>query len=130
MRSFNWISFEEALDIHEIEIELSGGLPGLREPGGLSSALARPQHLHNYGFPTLAQLAAAYAFGICSNHPFVDGNKRTAYVVAATFLEDHDCRVIATTDEIVETFLALASGKLLERELADWYVQKILPAWT
>lgn len=130
MTSFNWISLQEALDIHQIQIELFGGSPGVRDPGGLESALARPQNLSSYGWPTLAQFAASYAFGICRNHPFVDGNKRTAYVVAATFLEDHDCRVIAPTSEIVPIFLALAAGEMTESDLSAWYVQKIFPAWS
>jgi death on curing protein len=83
--------------------------------------LARPQNLIAYGEPDAAALAAAYAFGIARNHPFIDGNKRTAAVVSETFLGMNGLRLAASDTEVVLTFLALAAGELSEGELAAWF---------
>lgn len=127
MIDFNWISENEAVEIHDIQIEMFGGLPGVRSLGSLSSALARPRQLYNYSKPDIAELAAAYAFGISRNHPFVDGNKRAAYAIAATFLEDHDCRVLAASSQIVDTFIGLANGHISESVLAAWFRERVFP---
>ena len=94
----------------------------MRDAGLLSSALARPGNLLAYTMPRpdLAALAAAYAFGIARDHPFVDGNKRTALVAARTFLIVNGVDLDATQDEKYLTFLELAKGTLAEEELADW----------
>ena len=89
-----------------------------------SSALARPLNLHAYGEPSLPRLAAAYAFGIARNHPFVDGNKRTALVAAELFLGLNGWDLTATDVECVEVFLSLAAGELGEEELAAWINRK------
>ena len=86
----------------------------------LDSALGRPQNLFVYGQPTLFDLAASYAFGIVKNHPFIDGNKRTGFVVAVTFLELNGRRFIATEVDAAVRTLALAAGEMNEAEFAAW----------
>lgn len=93
----------------------------MRDAGLLDSAMGRPQNLADYGEPDIVALAAAYAFGIARNHPFVDGNKRTAAVVSETFLALNGHALNATDAEIVVAFVALAAGELSEVELVDWF---------
>jgi len=93
----------------------------------LNSALARPLNLAAYGEPDLPSLAAAYAFGIARNHPFVDGNKRTAFVVAVTFLALNGLDFQASERDVVETILALAAGQLEESALTDWFRKWSVP---
>lgn len=119
--SWIWVSPEVALAAHLEQLTEHGGGEGVRDPGMLESAMARPQNLVAYGNPDAAELAASYAFGIARNHPFVDGNKRTAAVVSETFLVLNGHGLIATDAELVVTFLALAAGELSEAELADWF---------
>ena len=116
-----------ALAAHAEQLAEHGGGPGIRDAGALKSAMARPLNLLSYSAPDLADLAAAYAFGIARNHPFVDGNKRTAAVVSETFLALNGCRLGATDAELVVAFLALAAGELSEEELADWFRHRLLP---
>lgn len=91
----------------------------------LESAMARPQNLAGYGEPDAAALAAAYAYGIARNHPFADGNKRTAAVVSESFLILNGYRLTASDAELVVAILALAAGELGEQELADWFRQSL-----
>lgn len=102
---------------------LHGGPAGVRDLGLLESALARPKNLFAYAEspPTLAQLAAAYAKGVVANHPFVDGNKRTAFTVSVTFLRLNGRRLTASKEDRVLTFWSLAAGSLSEEQLADWF---------
>lgn len=106
---------------HAEQLAEHGGGEGVRDAGMLDSAMARPQNLAAYGEPDAAALAAAYAFGIARNHPFVDGNKRTAAVVSETFLVLNGYALDVTDAELVVAFLALAAGELPEAELADWF---------
>ncbi len=117
-----WITEELARAIHSRQLAEHGGIAGVRDAGLLSSALARPRHLLSFSAEQidLPQLAAAYAFGIAKNHPFLDGNKRTAYVVCRTFLKVNEIDLIASQEEKYLTFLQLAEGTLSEEELADW----------
>lgn len=117
-----WISEELALTIHKRQLSEHGGMEGVRDVGMLLSALARPQHLLAYSKmqPAIATLAAAYGFGIAKNHPFVDGNKRTAAVVCETFIDLNGCRLTADDASMCVTFLKLAEGHLSEEELSDW----------
>ena len=110
----------DALAIHEKMLAWCGGLPGLRDTGLLESALARPQHLFHYGQPSLPELAAAYAAGVVRNHPFLDGNKRTGFVLAAAFLEINNCAFLAPEVEVVERTLALAARAIEETDYAAW----------
>ena len=127
MTKIVWLFEETVTAIHHRQIAEHGGSEGLRDEGLLSSALARPQNLLAYGEPPpdLASLAAAYAYGIARNHPFVDGNKRTALVAARTFLILNGVDLDATQDEKVLTFLNLAEGAISEEELADWIRKRI-----
>ena len=115
-----WLERRDVEAFHDAQIAEFGGLGGLRDAGALESALARPLNLEAYGKPTLTDLAAAYGFGICRNHPFVDGNKRTALVATFTFLELNGREVTAREEDAVVAFLALAAGTMSERAFADW----------
>lgn len=117
-----WLLEEAVRAIHERQIAEHGGSSGVRDEGLLQSALARPQHLLAYADPPpdAAALAAAYAFGIARNHPFIDGNKRTALVAARTFLLINGYDLEASQEKKYLTFLHLAEGSLTEEDLAAW----------
>lgn len=121
MADYVWIATEVALAAHREQLIAHGGGDGVRDVRLLESAMARPQNLLGYGKPDLAALAAAYAYGIARNHPFIDGNKRTALVVSETFIALNGAELIATDAEVIVAFLALASGDLTEDELASWF---------
>ena len=106
--------------MHERQLAEHGGGEGIRDAGLLDSALQRPLDKFAYGEPDLPDLAAAYAYGIARNHPFVDGNKRTALVACRTFLLLNGYDLAATKEEKYKTFLALAAGEVDEDELASW----------
>jgi death on curing protein len=122
-----WVTLDVALAVHAEQIAEHGGGEGVRDAGLVESALARPQNLVAYGEPDAAALAAAYAFGIARNHPFVDGNKRTAVVISETFLVLNGYTLVASDAELVVAFLALAAGELSEKQLADWFRERITP---
>ncbi len=115
------IATEVALAAHAEQLAEHGGGEGVRDAGALESAMMRPRNLAEYDDPDAAALAAAYAFGLARNHPFVDGNKRTAAVVAETFLALNGHALAATDAELVVAIVALAAGELTEDELADWF---------
>jgi death-on-curing protein len=121
MSDWVWIDIEVALVAHEEQLAEHGGAAGIRDRSMLKSALARPHNLIAYGEPDVADLAASYAFGIARNHPFVDGNKRTALVVSETFLMLNGYTLTATDAEVVVAFLALGAGELSVDELTDWF---------
>ena len=111
----------EVVDIlHEQSLAQFGGGAGVRDEGLLDSALDRPQNLFAYGKPTLFDLAASYAFGLVKNHPFIDGNKRVAFVVAVTFLELNGRRFAADEVDATVRTLALAAGAMSEAAFAAW----------
>ena len=116
-----WVALEVAMAAHAEQLAEHGGGDGIRDPGLLESAMTRPQNLAQYGQPDIAELAASYAFGIARNHPFVDGNKRTAAVVSETFLTLNGGSLRATDAELVVAFVALAAGELSEDELTAWF---------
>jgi death-on-curing protein len=118
---WTWIATEVARAAHAEQLAEHGGGEGVRDAGLLDSAMARPRNLAEYGEPDAAALAAAYAFGVARNHPFVDGNKRTAAVVSETFLVLNGHALDATDAELVVAIVALAAGELTEDELADWF---------
>ena len=117
-----WIEKAFALAIHDRQLAEHGGSPGVRDEGLLDSALARPQQLHAYGRPDqdLADLAASLAFGLARNHPFLDGNKRTAHVCYRAFLVLNGVTLIADDEEKYVSMLALAEGSLPEADFAAW----------
>ena len=110
-----------ALAAHGEQLAEHGGAMGVRDMNMLESAMARPLNLVAYVDPDIADLAASYAFGIARNHPFVDGNKRTAAVVSETFLLLNDHELDCSDVELVTTFLALAAGELTLEALAAWF---------
>ena len=116
-----WLEADIALAIHERQLAEHGGGIGVRDEGMLSSALARPINRWTYGESDPAALAASYAFGVARNHPFVDGNKRTAWVLARLFLALNGHQMIFAPQDAIATVLALAAGELSEEELADWF---------
>ena len=122
-----WLAKEAVLAIHDRQVAEHGGSAGVRDEGLLESALARPQQLHAYGDPApdLAALAAALAFGLARNHPFVDGNKRTAAVCCETFIELNGATLEADDAELFPQYLALAEGKLAERDFAAWLRERL-----
>jgi death-on-curing protein len=119
-----------ALEIlHDLSITEHGGAGGLRDEGLFESALARPQNLLAYESDVdLARLAASYAFGLAKNHAFVDGNKRTAFIAAATFLSLNGQRLVADQAQATLVMLSVASGAFSEEELANWIRQHLQPA--
>ena len=121
-----WLALDIALAIHDRQLAEHGGLSGVRDQGMLESALARPVNQCAYGEDDLARLAAAYAFGIARNHPFGDGNKRTAWVLARLFLKANGIEVRFSPEDAIDTVLALAAGTLTEQELADWFRSRIV----
>jgi death on curing protein len=123
-----WILDKAVEAIHLRQIAEHGGSPGIRDKGLLSSALARPKNLFAYGNPKpdIALLAASYAFGIIKNHPFIDGNKRTAYVVCLTFLSRNRNSLTATEADKYIAFLSVAEGSMGEEELAAWIRSKLI----
>ncbi len=123
-----WVALDVAITAHAEQLAEHGGGEGVRDAGALESAMARPQNLALYGDPDAAALAAAYAFGIARNHPFVDGNKRTAAVVSETFLALNGVVLSASDAELVVAFVDLAAGELSETELAEWFREFSLPA--
>jgi death-on-curing protein len=119
------VALDVAVAAHSEQLAEHGGAEGVRDERLLESAMARPRNLAAYGEPDAAGLAAAYAYGIARNHPFVDGNKRTAAVVSETFLILNGYRLTANDAELVVAFLALAAGELSEAEIADWFRQRV-----
>lgn len=115
-----WIDPRVLLAVHEEQLAEHGGAPGTRDIGLFESALARPRNLALYGEPDVAALAAAYGCGIARNHPFIDGNKRTAYVAVELFLALNGHELMADDRACVLTMLAVASGALDEANFAAW----------
>ena len=116
-----WLGLDIALAIHDRQLAEHGGLAGVRDSGMLESALASPVNQWAYGEDDLLRLAAAYAYGIARNHPFGDGNKRTAWVLARLFLKVNAVEIRFAPQDAIDTVLALAAGDLSEDELADWF---------
>ena len=117
-----WISKALALSIHDRQLAEHGGAGGVRDQALLDSALARPQQLYAYGHPPpdLADLAASLAFGLARNHPFVDGNKRTAHVCYRVFIALNGGQFVAASEEKYVAMLGLAEGSMDEPAFADW----------
>lgn len=120
-----WVRTDVVYAIHNRQIAEHGGDPGVRDVGLIESALARPQHLWAYGDPKpdLAEMAAAYTFGLAKNHGFVDGNKRAAYVVGQTFLLINGLEINASQEEKYTTMIRVVTGEWSEQQLAQWYRQ-------
>jgi death-on-curing protein len=119
-RQWRWIDARLIHAVHDEQLAEHGGGSGLRDANMLESALARPQQLANYGNPDVADLAAAYGYGLARNHPFVDGNKRSAFVAVELFLALNGQELIATDADCVLNMLELATGSLPEADFAAW----------
>ena len=124
-----WIRLDVVLMMHEETLMLHGGPEGVRDLGLLESALARSKNLFAYSEQgvSVARFAAAYAKGIVANHPFVDGNKRTAFTASLTFLKLNGLEVTATKEDRVLTFWKLAAGEISEEQLALWFERNTAP---
>lgn len=120
MREPYWLSREECLALHDMMLSQYGGIAGVRDENLLESALARPRQLFAYGTPDMAEMAAAYAAGIVKNHPFLDGNKRTGFMLGAGFLERNGFEFHATEADAALRTLALAAGEMDEAEYVTW----------
>ena len=115
-----WILHQVVLAIHDVLLAEFGGAPGIRDESLLESALARPLNLWSYEKPNLFRLAAAYTNGIVKNHPFVDGNKRTGYVIGGIFLERNGQNLKASEEEATAAIMALASNAITEEDFTHW----------
>jgi death-on-curing protein len=115
-----WLDKRALLLLHGESLAEHGGLPGLRDAGLLDSALARPLNLAAYGMPDLAELAASYGVGLAKNHPFVDGNKRAAFLAIGLFLALNGYRLNATQLDATQTMLHIAAGEIDEATFAAW----------
>jgi death-on-curing protein len=118
--SWRWVNRQALLLLHDESLAEHGGGSGLRDEGLFESALARPVNLAAYGTPDLAELAASYGVGLAKNHPFVDGNKRVAFLAVGLFLANNGHRLVCTQVEATMTMLAVAAGSLDERGFAAW----------
>lgn len=115
-----WLGVEILIDLHAEQLALFGGPDGIRDQGMLESALGRPLNKFAYGETDLAALAAAYAFGIAPNHPFVDGNKRAAFGAMIVFLGLNDIDFLVPPEQATAMILSLAAGEVSEESLARW----------
>ncbi len=118
--TWRWLREDVVIAMHGEQIAEHGGSPGIRDAGLLSSALARPQNQVAYGKPSVFNLAAAYAFGVIQNHPFVDGNKRAGFLAAYVFLDLNGLELVASEAEAVSAVMALATGEMDESGFSDW----------
>jgi death-on-curing protein len=124
--SWQWIKEISVLAIHDAQISEHGGMNGIRDFSLLLSALAKPLNLDAYGSPDAADLAASYASGLVHNHPFFDGNKRTAWVIAEVFLLKHGYQLVADNQSGVKIMLAFSAGTISETDLSSWYRSHII----
>ncbi len=122
---WRWIDASVVFAIHDRQLAEHGGLDGIRDKGAVESALFRPINLVHYGTPDAAELAAAYAFGIAKNHGFVDGNKRTAWVIARLFLADNGHRLEFDPLDAIRTMENVAGDRTDEATLADWFRSRL-----
>lgn len=121
---FRWVNRQALLLLHGESLVIHGGARGIRDTGLLESALMRPENLMAYGQPDVFDCAAAYAFGLARNPPFVDGNKRAAFLSCGLFLHLNGHRLSASQAEATLTVLSLAAGELEETAFADWLRQQ------
>lgn len=126
-RQWRWLNAEVLQAVHLEQLAEHGGGAGTRDHGPFESALARPQNLALYGDPDVCDLAAAYAVGLAKNHPFVDGNRRTAYVAMELFLVLNGAELTADDASATLTMLAVAAGDIDEPTLAPWLREHTAP---
>lgn len=121
-----WLDPAVIMAVHEEQLAEHGGAAGVRDAGLLESALGRPRNLAHYGQPDVCELAAAYAFGLVRNHPFIDGNKRSAFVATELFLMLNGWRLTATDVDCVMVMLSLAAGDVDEAHFAQWLRERAM----
>lgn len=123
MNLWQWIKPALVYAVHDMQLARHGGLVGLRDKNAVESALAQAQHLASHGepVPDAADLAAAYAYGLARNHGFIDGNKRSAWVIARVFLIDNGQTLVLTQLDAVQVMQSLAAGLMDEQALAQWF---------
>jgi death-on-curing protein len=125
MTEWRWVDPQVVQAVHENQLAEHGGLDGVRDAGLIESALGRPQNLAAYGDPDVADLAAAYAYGLAKNHGFADGNKRTAWVVARLFLADNGHTLRFDRIDAIKMVELLAAGTIDELAVAEWFRARI-----
>lgn len=128
MSRWRWVGEAVVVAVHDEQLAEHGGATGVRDLALLQSALARPKNLAAYGSPDIADLAAAYAYGITKNHPFIDGNKRTALLVANIFLLDHGHDIGADDADLLAVMLRVSDGAMKEKQFAEWLRRNIVRA--
>ncbi len=121
LSQWRWVGLNVVLAIHDRQLAEHGGPDGIRDLKAIESALARPLNLAAYGSPDIADLAAAYAYGLANNHGFIDGNKRTAWVTARLFLADNGQRLQFDPLDAIRTMEDVAGGRIREADLAGWF---------
>lgn len=117
---WRWVDREVLLVLHDESLAEHGGGIGIRDMGLLESALMRPENLAVYGKPDYAELAASYGYGLAKNHPFIDGNKRAAFLAVGLFLYINGYRLTATQSDATKAVLSLAASEKSEEEFAQW----------
>ena len=125
--NWRWVARQALELLHDESIAEHGGAPGLRDEGLFESALARPMNLAAYGEPDVAELAAAYGVGLAKNHPFVDGNKRVAFLAVGMFLGLNGHRLVTSQAEATVVMLDVAAGTLDEAAFAAWLRRHVQP---
>jgi death-on-curing protein len=123
----NWLPEWLVYEVHDDQIAEHGGAPGVRDAGLLESALARPLNAFAYGAEDVFDLAALYAAGIIKNHPFIDGNKRTGFILSELFLNANGWSLDATDDDVIACVILLAGGEWDERNYAAWLRENASP---
>ena len=124
---WRWVETSVAFAIHDVQIAEHGGSDGVRDGGAIESALMRPVNLALYAQADAADLAASYAYGLAKNHGFVDGNKRTAWIVARLFLADNGHALAFEVDDAVQVMEQVAASEISENELAQWLRERLVP---
>jgi death-on-curing protein len=127
VQSWVWLNRAALELLHEESLAEHGGAPGIRDAGLLESALMRPRHAVAYGNPDVCGLAAAYAVGLARNHPFVDGNKRVAFLAAGLFLILNGHRLVATQAQATQVMFAVAAGEIDVAGFSAWLRSNIVP---
>ena len=127
MSNWRWVDCKALLLLHDESLAEHGGASGIRDEGLLDSALARPVNLALYETPDVAALAASYASGLSRNHPFLDGNKRAAFLAVGLFLARNGFRLRATQADATLTMLGLAAGDMSETAYAEWLRAHLVP---